>query len=167
MKVENFHPGFFIYSCTMFFKRKFNRYFSALFIIVSVGFIFTFSACSSRKQTLQAIQGSWIVDSIYDYYNGFGFMNTQPNPRETFRYLADSIMYREGMNRQRLYHYYVTDSSIVVKDVQGNLVSDHKIELLSKSNMVLRKDKKEIFPGKNQERYEVRFFSRIDSAGVK
>lgn len=123
-------------------------------------------ACSSAA-VQQKIIGAWRVDSIYDYYNGFDFMNKHPHPVEVFRYRADSTVLHEGMGEQLLFQYYCNDSILFFNDMNGNPVSEYIILHIDKNRMVLRKNKLPLFPGKNQEKYEVRYFSKTDSTVVK
>ncbi|MBX3255520.1 MAG: hypothetical protein KF862_15370 [Chitinophagaceae bacterium] len=149
--------------------------FSAEYYIRMNAPFFTLCICTLLTLTLQqckradvrsAITGTtWQTDSIYDYYNGFGYMNRTPYPKEIFRYRKDSIATHEGMDRELLFYYSTTDTSIVLRDMQGNLVSDFKILQLTDKNMVLKKNRDFIFPGKNQERYEIRYFSKLDGQG--
>ncbi|HRP57474.1 hypothetical protein [Agriterribacter sp.] len=119
-------------------------------------------ACSSAP-VQQRIIGTWQVDSIYDYYNGFDFMNKHPHPAEVFRYGTDSIVSHEGMGEQLLFRYYCNDSALFFNDMNGNPVSEYIILYIDKNHMVLRKDKSPLFPGKNQEKYEVRYFSKVST----
>lgn len=153
-----------MFFCThqpLFLPPKMKQTFYTAYICIL--FLITMQYCK-RAGVRPAINGtSWQVDSIYDYYNGFGYMNRTPYPKEIFRYRKDSIATHEGMDRQLLFHYATTDTSIILRDMQGNLVSDFKILELTEDKLVLKKTKSPIFPGKNQERYEIRYFSKLDS----
>ncbi|HRQ50327.1 MAG TPA: hypothetical protein PLR74_07325, partial [Agriterribacter sp.] len=123
-------------------------------------------ACSSAP-VQQKIIGTWRVDSIYDYYNGFDFMNKHPYPAEVFHYRTDSIVSHEGMGEQLLFYYHCNDSTLFFNDMNGNPVSEYIILHIDKNHMVLRKNKSPLFPGKNQEKYEVRYFSKTGGTGVR
>ena len=107
------------------------------------------------------------MDSIYDNYNGFSFTNTNPYPKEVYEYRKNNTVLRKGLGEQLEYKYQLTDSILSIADAIGNSASEFIILHLDKNKMALKKNKKVLFPGKNQVRYEVRYFTRIDSVGLK
>lgn len=113
------------------------------------------------------IIGNWRMDSIYDNYNGFGFTNTNPFPKEVHEYRENHTMPRKGMGERLEYGFSLADSMLTLTSVTGNQQSEFIILHLDKNRMALKLNKKFLFPGKNQVRYEVRYFTRIDSAGLK
>ena len=113
------------------------------------------------------IIGNWRMDSIYDNYNGFSFTNTNPYPKEVYEYRKNNTVLRKGLGEQLEYKYQLTDSILSIADAIGNSASEFIILHLDKNKMALKKNKKVLFPGKNQVRYEVRYFTRIDSVGLK
>ena len=113
------------------------------------------------------IIGTWRIDSIYDNYNGFSFTNTQPFPQEVYEYRKNNTVLRKGMGEQLEYKYLLTDSTLSVSEAAGNPAYEFIIVHLDKNRMALKKNRKFLFPGKNQVRYEVRFFTRIDAVGLK
>jgi hypothetical protein len=113
------------------------------------------------------IIGNWSIDSIYDNYNGFSFMNTNPHPKEVYEYRKNNTVLRKGMGEQLEYGYSVSDSMLTFKDPTGNQSSEFIILHLDNKQMVLKKNRKLLFPGKNQVRYELRYFTRVDPAELK
>jgi len=113
------------------------------------------------------IIGNWRMDSIYDNYNGFSFTNTNPFPKEVYEYRKNNTVLRKGMGEHLEYRYLLTDSILTLTDTIGNQGSEFIILHIDKNRMALKKNRKFLFPGKNQVRYEVRYFTRIDSVGLK
>lgn len=113
------------------------------------------------------IIGSWRIDSVYDNYNGFSFTNTNPFPREVYEYRKNNTVLRKGMGEQLEYQYQIKDSILSVADAAGGSGIEFVILHLGENKMALKKNRKVLFPGKNQVRYEVRYFTRIDSAALK
>ena len=113
------------------------------------------------------IIGDWRMDSIYDNYNGFNFTNTNPFPQEMHEYRKNNTMLRKGMGEQLEYGYSLADSLLILKEPVGNQESEFIILQLDEGRMALKKNKKFLFPGKDQVRYEIRYFTRIDSAESK
>jgi hypothetical protein len=125
-------------------------------------------ACVSCNQSADVqIIGNWRMDSIYDNYNGFSFTNTNPFPKEVYEYRRNNTVLRKGMGEQLEYKYLLTDSILSITDATGNPASEFIILHLDKNRMALKKNRKFLFPGKNQIRYEVRYFTRIDSVELK
>lgn len=134
---------------------------SILIVVMSILSV----SCDSLSNV--KVTGNWRMDSIYDYYNGFTFTNTNPFPKEVYEYRENQSVLRKGMGEQLEYRYALTDSILTLTDPTGNQESAFIIVYLDNNRMALKKNKKVLFPGKNQVRYEVRYFSRMDSAGLK
>lgn len=122
---------------------------------------------SCNPKTDVQILGNWRMDSIYDNYNGFSFMNTNPYPKEVYEYSKNNTVLRKGMGEQLEYKYALADSLLTLNDKTGNQSSEFIILHLGNKQMVLKKNRKFLFPGKNQVRYEIRYFTKVDSADSK
>lgn len=133
-------------------------------VLIAV-FIILCASCNSPIDV--QIIGNWRMDSIYDNYNGFSFTNTNPFPKEIHEYRENQKMLRKGMGEQLEYGYSVADSILTLKDATGNQESEFIILQLDKNWMALKKNKKFLFPGNNQVRYEIRYFTRMDTAALK
>jgi hypothetical protein len=125
----------------------------------------TLSSCNPKADV--QIIGNWRMDSIYDNYNGFSFTNTNPYPKEVYEYRKNNTVLRMGMGEQLEYRYNLSDSTLTLTDATGSQNSEFIILHLDKNRMALKKNRKFLFPGKNQVRYEVRYFTRIDPAESK
>ena len=109
------------------------------------------------------IIGSWRMDSIYDNYNGFSFTNTNPYPREIYEYRKNNTVLRKGMGEQLEYRYTCNDSILSISEASGGPSGEFVILHIDQQKMALKKIKKPLFAGKNQVRFEIRYFTRIDS----
>jgi hypothetical protein len=119
-----------------------------------------FSSCQSDAQTY--LPGTWRIDSVYDYYNGFSYTNRNPTPREVYDYRKDSTVLRKGMGEQLLYRYSLKDSTLAII-ASGRQIDQFVIIHIDESLLVLKKDKRFLFPGNNQQRYEVRYFTKMET----
>ena len=119
-----------------------------------------FSSCQSDAQTY--LPGTWRIDSVYDYYNGFSYTNRNPTPKEVYDYRKDSTVLRKGMGEQLLYRYSLQDSTLAII-ASGRQIDQFVIIHIDDSLLVLKKDKRFLFPGNNQQRYEVRYFTKIET----
>lgn len=129
-------------------------------ITILFAILFLFS-CSQPNAT--KILGSWQIDSVYDYHNGFTFTNRSPYPREVYEYKPGNILLRKGMGEQLEYHYTCTDSVLNLSSAQGASLGKAIIIFLDDEKLALKEDLKSPFPGKNERRYQIRYFSRVDS----
>lgn len=119
-----------------------------------------FSSCQSDAQSY--LPGTWRIDSVYDYYNGFSYTNRNPTPKEVYDYRKDSTVLRKGMGEQLLYRYSLQDSTLAII-ASGRQIDQFVIIHIDDSLLVLKKDKRFLFPGNNQQRYEVRYFTKIET----
>ena len=133
--------------------------------ILIVTLCLVWSSCNSNADV--QIIGNWRMDSIYDNYNGFSFTNRNPYLKEVYEYRKNNTVLRKGMGEQLEYRYRLTDSILTLTDTIGNQGSEFIILHIDKNRMELKKNRKFLFPGKNQVRYEVRYFTRIDSVALK
>lgn len=90
-------------------------------------------------------------------------MNRNPRPREVYEYRADNTVLRKGMGEQLEYKYLCNDSILKLSSSQGVPLGESVIIYLDEERLALKENKKTPFPGKNEFRYEIRYFSRVDS----
>lgn len=106
--------------------------------------------------------GAWQIDSVFDYYNGFTYTNTNPFPKEVHVYQEDNTMLRRGLGEQKTYYFELKGQHLTIRDLpQATVGNELEITELTPQRLVLRKKKRPQFEGKNQERYELRYFSRV------
>jgi hypothetical protein len=125
-------------------------------------------SCQTRQHTLE---GVWRTDSIRNFVNGFSFTNnTFDEHWSTFEYGADGVMTERKKEKFKIYHYQLPSAdSLVYTDSTGHRLSGFQIVKLTNEQLILKKAQKPYLPGKNQELYEVRFFTKIHTpaAGPK
>ncbi len=123
--------------------------------------IITLHSCGSAPET--TIRGVWKVDSVYLYYNGFEQRQYQPGSDwATYHYNPEGTVREIKFDTYRSYSYDFIGDTLLWRSAAGQLQGKYEILLLSPERMVLKKEKAPIFPGKNQERFEVRYFSRTE-----
>ena len=123
-----------------------------------------FTGCSSRKKD---IVGLWRTDSISNYVNGFSFTNNTKDAHWSyFDYRADGTLFerRKGEYRKSRYQLASADS-LFYTDSTGKVLSGYKILDLNDNTMVLKMSQKPYLSGKNQELYEIRYFSKAVPKG--
>jgi len=123
------------------------------------------ASCKTRER---ALQGVWRTDSISNFVNGFSFTNNAFDEHwSTFEYGADGVMTERKKDKFRTYRYQLPSAdSLVYTDSTGHRLSGFQIVKLSDEHLILKKAQKPYLPGKNQELYEVRFFTKIHAASA-
>ncbi|SDH22884.1 hypothetical protein SAMN04487996_13147 [Dyadobacter soli] len=123
------------------------------------------ASCHSRERSLE---GTWRTDSISNFVNGFSFTNnTFDEHWSTFEYDANGVMTERKKEKFKTYRYQLpTADSLVYTDSTGHRLSGFQIVKLTDEHLILKKAQKPYLPGKNQELYEVRFFTKIPATPV-
>lgn len=123
----------------------------------------------SCKSTVdkKTLHGAWRMDSLYDYYNGFSYMNRNPQPAEVHVYKGDHTMLRRGMGHEREYYYAIEGKNLVISDTLGAPEAKHILLKLDSTQLVLKKENRPLFPGENQVKYQIRFFTKIPMDSLK
>ena len=132
--------------------------------ILFIGLLVFFTGCSSREKD---IVGLWRTDSISNYVNGFSFTNNTKDAHWSyFDYRADGTLFerRKGEYRKSRYRLASADS-LCYTDSTGKILSGYKILDLNDKIMVLKMSQKPYLSGKNQELYEIRYFSKAVPKG--
>lgn len=132
------------------------------FIIIAAAL----TSLASCKTPESELTGVWRTDSISNFVNGFSFTNnTFDEHWSTFEYSADGVMTERKKEKFKTYHYQLpTADSLVYTDSTGHRLSGFQIVKLTDEQLILKKAQKPYLPGKNQELYEVRFFTKIHAA---
>lgn len=125
-----------------------------------------FAACQ-QVPTPEKLQGAWQVDSTHNYYNGFQYRAYEGSDWATYLYRPEGEVLEMRGKFFRQYRYQVQeDGQLLYFGPGGEILNDYEILKLTTKQLILKKEKNPIFGGTSQERYEIRFFSRIDSAGL-
>lgn len=131
--------------------------YSKICIAFAVGLL----CCNCTSEPKELLLGSWQVDSVYSYYNGFDLWEYEERADwATYEYLPDGKMKEIKFGTFRPYRYHISGDTLFW--VANNEPKSGWFEILAlhPDFMVLKSNKAPIFPGKAQERYEIRFFSR-------
>ncbi|MCE7061711.1 hypothetical protein [Dyadobacter sp. CY343] len=124
-----------------------------------LAFSWILSGCSSHEE---AIVGLWRTDSISNYVNGFSFTNdTKDAHWSYFEYRRDGSLFerRKGEYRKSAYKL-ISKDSLVYLDSTGKVINGYQILNLNERSLVLKKAQAPYLSGKNQELYQIRYFSK-------
>ena len=115
--------------------------------------------CGPDKKT--AILGSWKVDSIYTYYNGFHFTRKDISDEPALEYLPEGKLKMTRGPEFRMFTFEIDPGDTLHHRTQEQREKEKFfIQHLDASTLVLRRDMRPIFKSLNQERYEVRYLSK-------
>lgn len=119
------------------------------------------AACSTRNRQEQ-LQGSWKVDSVYMYYNGFGFTRNDVEKDPLFHYQPGGKAFLTlDLDSQSIRYELPHSDTLVLRNTMGKVFTRGYIESLDRDRLVLRVVKNPLFKGGHQERYEIRYFSKV------
>ncbi len=140
----------------MFGKFIFKR------VLCIIGIAGLLQACSPSPS--EVLPGTWQVDSAYYYYNGFDYTSTSLPLHETYEYQQDGILIVRNKEEQKQMHYQLQDNALAYRNAQGDTLSQFQILHVDANHLVLKKAKDPVFQGVTaQDRYEIRYFSKVDS----
>ena len=120
-------------------------------------------ACTAKKD-MRLLEGIWRVDSVYTFYNGYGMTMNASDEQPLLRYWPKGRLSMIRGNEERFFTYeLLSGDSLAHHNLKGNTIGKFLILDVTDSRLVLQKDKNPLFGGNNQLRYEIRYFSRVDS----
>jgi hypothetical protein len=94
-------------------------------------------------------------------------MNRNPQPAEVHVYKGDHTMLRRGLGHEREYYYAIEGKNLVISDTLGAPEANHILLKLDSTQLVLKKENRPLFPGENQVKYQIRFFTKIPMDSLK
>lgn len=133
---------------------------SFVYLVLILFSLFLFSHCQPGYREKQLV-GTWKVDSLYSFYNGFDFWQYDEGADwATYIYHADGKMEEMRYDAPRHFRYYLSGDTLYWESLQEPGGGYFQVLALHRDRMVLRKDKVPMFGDQQEERYEIRFFSR-------
>ncbi len=155
---DGYSPGFVSFEFYSVDPKK-QQTMPKAFPILCISLSLVAFSCQPPPQEL--ILGSWKVDSVYAYYNGFDYWEYKEGADwAAYEYTADGQMKEVKFDTYRPYQYRIAEDTLFWIAQQEPNSGAFQILELRPDYMVLRKDKAPIFSGRRQDRYEIRFFSR-------
>lgn len=105
--------------------------------------------------------GEWQVDSLFRYYNGFTQRIHDGHKRASYRFLpGNKVREQKGQDyREYVYEWRAPDSLLYIAP-DGQRIGAYQVLLLKADRLIMKKKQPVVFEGKQQERYEIRYFSK-------
>jgi hypothetical protein len=125
---------------------------------LSIAAVLLLAGC--RHYNPDDLQGSWKFDSVRTFYNGFTMSNIAAGDEPIQHYEPGGKL---RMTQGTEFRYFLYE---IHMDTLTQLTTDHKpletftIVELNATNLVLQKEKQPLFAGKQQRRYETRYYSK-------
>ncbi len=128
------------------------------FLVIVLLFLFITSCHSNFKE--RDIYGIWKVDSAYTYYNGFTNTELYSVDWAEYEYSEGGKMKEMKERAFKPHLFEIQGDTLIHRFTNGKIFHKYKIFELNEERMVLKKNHPFTFQGPNQERYEIRFFSK-------
>ena len=130
-------------------KMKFHA------LVICITFLFT----QCRTRNTNDLLGTWKVDSVYSFYNGFDM--TSPGQEPLYHFQPDGRLRMTQDKEFRYFMYTVQADSLTYSTLDDKRVDGLLIVTLNDQQLVLKKEKAPLFKSDRQERYEIKYFSRV------
>ena len=130
-------------------------------IHILLGLLIIIAQCSPADNKVSII-GSWRVDSIYTYYNGFGFTRKDIAGEPLLGYQTDGKLKMTKNQESRFFLFELpSQDTLLHRNLNHELLEKFLIQDLNVNQLILRKDLRPVFKGINQQRYEIRYLSKL------
>lgn len=117
-------------------------------------------SCSGNNQ--RTLEGTWHMDSIYTYYNGFTFTRKDIHDEPLQRYQPDGSLIMTLKEESRTFYFSMpAQDSLIHLASDKSVLEKFAIVKLDTDLLALKKSLNPVFKGPPQERYEVRYFSKL------
>ena len=113
-----------------------------------------------RTRDAHRLEGTWQVDSVYSFYNGFDM--TSPGQEPLYHFQPDGRLRMTKDKEFRYFIYKVQGDSLIYTTSDDRRVDGLLILEVNDQQLVLKKAKSVLFKGDNQERYEIKYLSKVD-----
>lgn len=134
-----------------------------MLLLAVVAALLTVCQPASTGIDRSALLGSWQVDSVYRHYNQFSQMEPEPVDPPTYHYLpGEKVREQKGKDYQEYLCQWREPDTLLYLAPEGDTIGMYQVLRLTEKHMVLKRPQPLIFPGPGQDRYEIRYFSRME-----
>lgn len=116
------------------------------------------AACAPNPADLQ---GTWKIDSITTFYNGFTMTTAAAGDEPIQHYEPEGRLRMTKGTEFRYFLYELHGDTLTHLTTEYKRIETFTIVKLDQHRLVLQMEKKPLFKEKRQRRYETRFFSRV------
>jgi hypothetical protein len=131
------------------------------FIVIVCGVCTALFQCAGPDRKV-SLEGTWRMDSVYSYYNGFAFTRRNILDEPLHRYKSDGSLTMTLKEESRKFYFSIpVHDSLIHLAPDKSILEKFAIVTLNGHILSLRKTLNPVFKGPQQERYEVRYFSKV------
>lgn len=116
------------------------------------------SQCQTRN--IEDLHGTWKVDSVYSFYNGFDM--TSPGQEPLYHFQPDGRLRMTQDTEFRYFTYKMQGDSLTYSTLEDKRVDGLLIVAMNDRHLVLKKQKSLLFKGNNQDRFEIKYLSKVE-----
>jgi hypothetical protein len=117
-----------------------------------------FTTCQTKD--VSHLHGTWKVDSVYSFYNGFDM--TSPGQEPLYHFQPDGRLRMSKDKEYRYFIYKIQNDSLIYTTADDKRVDGLLILDVNEQQLVLKKAKSVLFKGNNQDRFEIKYLSRVN-----
>jgi hypothetical protein len=129
--------------------------------IIAYGVCMILMSCS-RNNRQRTLEGTWRMDSVYSYYNGFTFTRKDIYDEPLQRYQPDGSLIMTLKAESRTFYFSIpVQDSLIHLTPDKSVLEKFLIVRLDNDILALKRSLNPVFKGPQQERYEVRYFSKV------
>jgi len=129
--------------------------------LILSGLTFLVMQCSPTDKKSSLI-GSWKVDSIYTYYNGFAFTRKDIEDEPLLDYQSDGRLKMTKGKESRFFLFDMADQDTLFhRNLDHEVFEKFLIQEVNGNQLILRKEMQPVFRGNSQVRYEIRYLSKF------
>jgi hypothetical protein len=138
-------------------KRVISRRSNVSFLMTFLGLSILCMQCETKR--ISQLHGTWKLDSVYSFYNGFDM--TSPGQEPLYHFQPDGRLRMSQDNEYRYFTYEIQNDSLLYQTLENKRIDGLLIVDLDDDQLILKKLKRPLFNSHNQERYEIKYFSKI------
>ncbi|HEY9049489.1 MAG TPA: hypothetical protein VIN08_26505 [Ohtaekwangia sp.] len=128
---------------------------------IRLAIVYILLAVACTKKDKHDLLATWKVDSVYNYHNGFDMVTYGSDPEILYHFQPDGRL-RMTLDKEFRYVFYEWhQDTLVYRDNNNNVVERLTVLKVDQHQLVVQRAKLPIFHEKNQDRYEIRYLSRV------
>jgi hypothetical protein len=113
-----------------------------------------------QTKDVSNLHGTWKVDSVYSFYNGFDM--TSPGQEPLYHFQPDGRLRMSKDKEYRYFIYKIQNDSLIYTTADNKRVDGLLILDVNEQQLILKKAKSVLFKSNNQERFEIKYLSKVN-----
>jgi hypothetical protein len=127
---------------------------------LSIVAVLLLASCQQHHDVAD-LQGSWKIDSVGTFYNGFTMTTAAAGDEPLQHYEPEGKLRMTQGAEFRYFLYELRSDTLTQFTTEYQKLETFTVIGLDADHLVLQKEKKPLFAGKEQRRYETRYYSKV------